>query len=415
MPHQRGDHPLAFGARPGPGLIRDSHESPAHPMHHLDFQRRHLGPRMVHHPSPGGGQGVMQARHLHASMYAPHPHSPAWYGNMAGSPHRVPGPGLSVASSAESLHEGPAPRKEKAQDMVTSVTSKDKSAELREKEKIIDEAIKRHMDDDYSIGTNEADAASALLFATTALRQAESSKVSVTGSKGEGHDTKKETEAEDIDEKDKEHIEDEKETKGGDNDNEEVNESNGPLKKRRKLLDFLREKPAMTAEKQPLHVSPLPSPQVRNRVAGQNSSSDTTASTSPPRTAGSSSTCLASLHETAKISHAAEISPPPSQVVIEHFPTVLHDVLTNSDFAGNVVQWLPGGEAWKILRWDALRRKVLPQHFSKLQDEDGKVAGSIDAFLWNLAAWGFEEIQSGPDVGAYKHKVSSSLGTRSMW
>ena len=45
----------------------------------------------------------------------------------------------------------------------------------------------------------------------------------------------------------------------------------------------------------------------------------------------------------------------------------------------------------------------MPQFFPQL-------AGSIDAFLWHLAAWGFEEIQDGPDVGAFGHTVSSSGG-----
>ena len=118
------------------------------------------------------------------------------------------------------------------------------------------------------------------------------------------------------------------------------------------------------------------------------------------------------LHEGSQIKNAAEISPPPTQVVIEHFPTVLHSILTSSEFAGNVVQWLPDGEAWKILRWDALRRQVLPKYFSQLRDEDGKLGSSIDAFLWQLASWGFEEIQDGPDVGAYTNKVSGRSMTR---
>lgn len=271
------------------------------------------------------------------------------------------------------------------------------------------------MDEDNSIGTNEADAASALLFATAAMRRGESSKVSVTGSKAEGEGQ----ETEEVEEKDGDDVDNHEETstlqgEGKEEKEKEPTESSGPLKKRRKLLDILRKKPVTTAntEKQPLHVSPLPSPQVRTRVAGHEYVEGTASAATPPRTAGSSSTCMAhsydlkdalSLHEGAKIKDAAEISPA-SQVVTQHFPSVLHCVLTSSEFAGSVVQWLPDGKAWKILRWDALRRKVLPKHFSQLQDEDGKVGISIDAFLWHLAAWGFEEVQSGPDVGAYFHE-----------
>lgn len=361
---------------------------------------------VVHHPSPG-------AIHVHGGLYAsPHPHSPAWYGSVAGSPHRVPGSSLSVASGESLVEEHVVKNREEAETTAARKVQDD----LREKQEIIHEALRRHMDDDNSIGTNEADAASALLFATAALRGAESSKVSVAGSKGEGDG--QETEA--TNEKGEEGAGNILQMNG--NEEEEPAESSGPLKKRRKLLDFLRKKPVTTAttEKQPLHVSPLPSPQVRTRVAGLEYSGGITAAASPSRTAGSSSTCMASsydkddaqcLHEGAKIKDAAEISPPPAQVVIQQeFPTVLHNVLTSSDFAGNVVQWLPNGKTWKIIRWDALRRKVLPKHFSHLRDEDGKIGISIDAFLWHLAAWGFEEVQSGPDVGAYSHEVSLCVG-----
>jgi hypothetical protein len=367
---------------------------------------------VVHHPSPGG-------RHVHGSLY--HPHSPAWYGSVAGSPHRVPGSSLSVASGESLVEEHIIKQREEAQAVAAAKKAEE---ELREKQEIIHEALRRHMDDDdNSIGTNEADAASALLFATGALRRAESSKVSVTGSKGEEGDGQQPAPAE---EKDKEEEEEEEEggnsARGDERDKEEPAESSGPLKKRRKLLDFLRKKPVNTAttDKQLLHVSPLPSPKVRTRVASHEyTETPGTTESAASRTTGSSSTCMANsydmkdtqcLHEGAKIKDTAEISPPPTQVVIQHFPTILHDVLTSSEFSGSVVQWLPDGKAWKILRWDALRRQVLPKHFSQLQDEDGKIGISIDAFLWHLAAWGFEEIQSGPDVGAYFHEVSTGGG-----
>lgn len=97
-----------------------------------------------------------------------------------------------------------------------------------------------------------------------------------------------------------------------------------------------------------------------------------------------------------------------SQVVIPHFPTVLHMVLTESEFAGSVLQWLAHGKAWKIVRWDALRRKVLPKYFSRLQQQSksASAACSIDEFLCHLEAWGFEEVTDGPDAGAYTHVVS---------
>lgn len=399
-------------------MSRDAREQTPHSLHAgaIEFhQRRRLSPMVVHHPSPGG-------RHVHGSIYSAgppsHPHSPAWYGSVAGSPHRVLGSSLSAVSGESLVEESLTKKREEAE--TAAAAAKKASDDLREKQKIIHEALKRHMDDDNSIGTTEADAASALLFATAGLGRTASSKVSVTGSKGEGQGEGQEAEAPN-EKEENDNDEDTNTIQGEGKEKEEHVESSVPLKKRRKLLDFLRKRPATTTDtdKQPLHVSPLPSPQIRNRVpsheyAAGASSVGASSSNSPPRTAGSASMSMTNsydlkdaqcLHEGAKIKDAAEISPPPpAQVVIQHFPSLLHNVLSNPDLAGNVVQWLPDGKAWKILRWDALRRKVLPKHFSQLQDEDGKVGTSIDTFLWHVAAWGFEEVQSGPDVGAYSHE-----------
>jgi len=164
-----------------------------------------------------------------------------------------------------------------------------------------------------------------------------------------------------------------------------------PLKKRKKVTDILRQKPDAC------HVSPM-----------SISSKTTAEAASPPAANESGDTSRASsydlkegqaLPETAKISDAQEIN-----VSVPDFPSLLHKVLTQSEFAGSVVQWLPHGKAWRIVRWDALRKQVLPKYFPQLRDEEGG-NGSIDAFLGYLSAWGFEEVTSGPDAGAYCHKV----------
>ena len=99
-----------------------------------------------------------------------------------------------------------------------------------------------------------------------------------------------------------------------------------------------------------------------------------------------------------------------SNGLVPYFASALHWLLTESSSqtaspeysaARSVLQWVPHGQAWRVVRWDTLRKQVLPQFFPQL-------AGSIDAFLWHLAAWGFDEIQDGPDVGAFGHTVSSS-------
>ena len=112
------------------------------------------------------------------------------------------------------------------------------------------------------------------------------------------------------------------------------------------------------------------------------------------------------LLNSSKVHNATDIHiAPPSQVVFPHFPTVLHRLLSDDEFSGSVVTWLEDGESWKVLRWDALRRNVLPLYFPDIADEQGKPSGTIDAFLWQLSAWGFQEITDGSDVGAYKHEV----------
>jgi len=362
------------------------------PIHPSELQHHAVG---LHHPSQAG---VL----LRAGIYTTHPNSPqVWYGSVNGSsPHRVPGSSLSV-TSGESL-----PDHLQQPTMVGKEVPMDTTID---KQRIIQEALKRHMDDDTSIGKNEADAASALLFATTAMVHSDaSSKVSVAESKDDAHDTdggvtvKEDTESA---------------TTKGEEDEENQREkdtgSNVPLKKRRKLMDIMRNKAEDSADdvgNHPLHISPLPSPQVQKGVNRKESSDETVATTSPTKTADSS-TCMANsydmkdaqyLEEGAKIKETSEITTPP----IEHFPTVLHRVLANSDLSeNNIMQWLPGGKAWKIVRWNALRRFVLPKHFSKRFDTVGRMASSVDAFLWHLTAWGFEEIQSGSDAGAFFHKV----------
>jgi len=93
------------------------------------------------------------------------------------------------------------------------------------------------------------------------------------------------------------------------------------------------------------------------------------------------------VHSTTQIGSSSSAFP--SQVMIPHFPTVLHHVLVDKNFDGKVIQWLPNGETWKVIRWDAMRRQVLPKYFADLRDEDGSGCGTIDAFLYHLDAWGF--------------------------
>ncbi|GAX24441.1 hypothetical protein FisN_4Lh581 [Fistulifera solaris] len=85
---------------------------------------------------------------------------------------------------------------------------------------------------------------------------------------------------------------------------------------------------------------------------------------------------------------------PAASALVPHFPSVLHMLLTVSK--DGVLEWSEHGKAWRIVRWEALRRSILPQFFPQLQ--------SMDAFLAHISAWGFREVTEGADVGAYTHE-----------
>lgn len=96
--------------------------------------------------------------------------------------------------------------------------------------------------------------------------------------------------------------------------------------------------------------------------------------------------------------------------MIPQFPSLLHWILSGPSMQSNfsvdlsVLQWVSHGQAWRIIRWDAFHREVLPALFPQLVSNTAET-GSIDAFMWQLKAWGFQEIKDGPDIGAFAHTV----------
>jgi len=192
--------------------------------------------------------------------------------------------------------------------------------------------------------------------------------------------------------------------------------SNGPLKKRKTVVDILRQKPdaASGPNADPYHVSPM-----------SHGSKTTMNESTTPNSSAMSSTSRALSYEskedptkTSKNNAASTTNSPksaiqfPSHSLVPYFPSALHWLLTESSSqnagpeyaaARSVLQWVPHGQAFRVVRWDALRKQVLPQFFPQL-------VASMDAFLWHLSAWGFEEIQDGPDVGAFGHTVRYLLG-----
>ena len=242
----------------------------------------------------------------------------------------------------------------------------------------------------------------------------------------------------------------------------------GPLKKRKSVIDILRQKPEVhhRHHQDPYHVSPMShgsktlanetpasTPDSASRVLSyesrdessrnkahspngnvlQNShnrkSSPTAIGNNTHTSSGISSS--SSNHSTNNGSPKSATQFPPGNNsssninnsvhsyhhpsrVVPYFASALHWLLTESSSqtaspeyaaARPVLQWVPHGQAWRVVRWDSLRKQVLPQFFPQL-------TGSIDAFLWHLAVWGFEEIQDGPDVGAFGHTVRVLLGGR---
>jgi hypothetical protein len=191
--------------------------------------------------------------------------------------------------------------------------------------------------------------------------------------------------------------------------------SSVPLKKR-KNLDFLRPKTEaeVSASQDPCHVSPVShsshgSSCVGGRTISKEESSPERGPVPTSRTDSYDSkespcgnmAAAQALLDSSKINNAKEIAPP-SHVSVPHFPNVLHQVLSDEAYVGSILQWGEDGESWKVLRWDTLRRQILPRHFADLTDENGMGSGTIDAFLWHLTAWGFEETKD----GSYRHDVS---------
>ena len=95
----------------------------------------------------------------------------------------------------------------------------------------------------------------------------------------------------------------------------------------------------------------------------------------------------------------------PSEVNFSHFPSILHKVLTSSEFSGKVLEWLPHGQAWRVLHWDELAKSVLPVYFTNMcSDDEGDYGERMNCFLWHVRSWGFQEVRDvGPDMGAYWH------------
>lgn len=187
----------------------------------------------------------------------------------------------------------------------------------------------------------------------------------------------------------------------------EASKSNeAPSQKRKKHLDVLRRNGDHQADgelvissRPPYHVSPVSSASLGSNIDGHPSDPNMQSDSFELKEGGQV------LPASSQVRDAADIAASGTHMDIPHFPSILHTLLGHHDFK-NVFQWLPHGKAWKVVRWDALRRETMPQHFPHLcqeTDGSGKPIGSIDGFLRHVRGWGFEEIKDGPDCGAYHH------------
>lgn len=76
------------------------------------------------------------------------------------------------------------------------------------------------------------------------------------------------------------------------------------------------------------------------------------------------------------------------------FPCRLHSILSSLEHSGKVMEWLPHGRSWRVLRWEALAD---PDLLSWLGVD------SDTAFSESIQRWGFRETRSGADRGSFQH------------
>jgi len=194
-----------------------------------------------------------------------------------------------------------------------------------------------------------------------------------------------------------------------------IRQGREPLKKRKKHLDVLRRN-RFEFQSQQTQVDDVRS---ACQVSPVSFASNSSSRPHDDKLSEGSNDTLKSVHSSEsespdqRDSGAVQITPcPPARVVnevshhlISDFPQVLHYVLSESMVMSQVqepvLHWLPHGRSWRISGWDALRETILPRFFPTLCHEGG--SSSIDAFLWNVRCWGFEEVADCSGVGAYAH------------
>ncbi|KAL7477978.1 hypothetical protein ACHAW6_003765 [Cyclotella cf. meneghiniana] len=99
--------------------------------------------------------------------------------------------------------------------------------------------------------------------------------------------------------------------------------------------------------------------------------------------------------------------------LVPTFPAKMHAILSNKELS-DVIEWLPHGRAWRILKPRTFEIHVLPRYFhhnklsSFVRQTSEQQIGSNHTFLTNdilLAnGWGFRRLTQGYDRNAYYHE-----------
>eukprot|EP00957_Ditylum_brightwellii_P196525 14973983-Ditylum_brightwellii.AAC.1 len=77
------------------------------------------------------------------------------------------------------------------------------------------------------------------------------------------------------------------------------------------------------------------------------------------------------------------------------FPQLLMTALKSDKAAGNV-QWRQDGASFSIIRRYDFMTEVMPSFFKKTK---------FESFLRKMKRWGFQQIQWGPECGAFQHPL----------
>ncbi|KAL3787116.1 hypothetical protein HJC23_013097 [Cyclotella cryptica] len=80
--------------------------------------------------------------------------------------------------------------------------------------------------------------------------------------------------------------------------------------------------------------------------------------------------------------------------LVPTFPAKMHAILSNKELS-DVIEWLPHGRAWRILKPRTFEIHVLPRYFHH---------NKLSSFVRQTNGWGFRRLTQGYDRNAYYHE-----------